>query len=434
VVAADDVREEVVGKLDARHLPGELCPFGLDQRDSTFPITRPELTDFGERQARALTDLDHPGLTDRLVVVHAVSRTQPGRTQQANVLPVPEHVRGHSKHCCCVADALFTHRHISPLYFRSTLSYSFAHMTEHVQSPSLAACCGALVGLAVGAVRPRRADRRFLASLNDAGLPKASTTVRVTTLKQVPQSVPTGLVVEGRRRPRRIDNSLASFVVTHPEATFIVDPSICVDAETRAVAQLPTFLRVAVSPPRDVVPTVTALEEAAVELDFALPTHAHWDHVCGLLDLPNLPVHLHARERDWVMTGAAAPVGGVRDSLRDRPTVAYDLDGPPVLTFTSSHDLFGDGSVVLVDLAGHTPGSVGVLLHTPECWILLAGDAAWHTYQIEDIRQKSSYPGGIADVDRDGAFRTLHRLHAVRDRITVVPTHDPQAAQSLRAS
>jgi glyoxylase-like metal-dependent hydrolase (beta-lactamase superfamily II) len=306
-------------------------------------------------------------------------------------------------------------------------------MTEHVQSPSLAACCGALIGLAVGAVRPRRADRSFLASLNDAGLPKASTTVGVTALKQVPQSVPTGLVVEGRRHPRRIDNTLASFVVTHREATFIVDPSVCVDAETRAVAQLPTFLRVAVSPPKNVVPTVAALEETTAGLDFALPTHAHWDHVCGLLDLPNLPVHLHARERDWVMTGAVAPVGGVRDSLRDRPTVTYELDGPPVLTFTSSHDLFGDGSVVLVDLGGHTPGSVGVLLHTPEGWSLLAGDAAWHTYQIEDIRQKASYPGGIADVDRDEAFRTLHRLHAVKDRVTVVPTHDHQAAQSLQS-
>jgi hypothetical protein len=63
---------------------------------------------------------------------------------------------------------------------------------------------------------------------------------------------------------------------------------------------------------------------------------------------------------------------------------------------------------------------------------LLAGDAAWHTYQIEDIRQKASYPGGIADVDHDGAFRTLHRLHAVRDRITVVPTHDHDAARLLR--
>jgi glyoxylase-like metal-dependent hydrolase (beta-lactamase superfamily II) len=125
-------------------------------------------------------------------------------------------------------------------------------------------------------------------------------------------------------------------------------------------------------------------------------------------------------------------VGGVRDSLVGRTTIDYDLDGPPVLTFTRSHDLFGDGSVVLVDLAGHTPGSVGVLLHTSAGPVLLAGDAAWHTYQVDDIRQKSSYPGGLADEDRAESFRTLHRLHAIRDRVMVVPTHDPDAAKRVR--
>ncbi|MDR3661143.1 MAG: MBL fold metallo-hydrolase, partial [Mycobacterium sp.] len=163
----------------------------------------------------------------------------------------------------------------------------------------------------------------------------------------------------------------------------------------------------------------------------ALPTHAHWDHICGLLDLPDLPVRLHRMERDWVMTGPVAPVGGVRDSLAGRTTATYELDGPPVLTFTRSHDLFGDGSVVLVDLAGHTPGSVGVLLHTRDGWVLLAGDAAWHTHQIEDVRQKASYPGGLADADRAETFRTLHRLHAVRHRVTVVPAHDHDAAVAL---
>jgi glyoxylase-like metal-dependent hydrolase (beta-lactamase superfamily II) len=170
---------------------------------------------------------------------------------------------------------------------------------------------------------------------------------------------------------------------------------------------------------------------AGADLDFALPTHAHWDHVCGLLDLPGLPVYLHRPEREWITTGSVAPAGGVRDSLKGRETIDYDLDGPGVLTFTRSHDLFNDGSVVLVDLAGHTPGSVGVLLHTSSGHVLLAGDAAWHSYQIDDIRQKSSYPGGLADEDRDEAFRTLHRLHAVKDLVTVIPTHDSTAAKRL---
>src|SRR4051794_40372857 len=97
-------------------------------------------------------------------------------------------------------------------------------MPQNVQSPTLAACCGSIIGLATGALRPRRADDRFLRSLTDAGLPKTSVTVSVAALRQVPQSVPTSFIVEGRREPRRLGNSLTSFVVTHPLATFVVDP------------------------------------------------------------------------------------------------------------------------------------------------------------------------------------------------------------------
>ncbi|OBH02014.1 MBL fold metallo-hydrolase [Mycobacterium sp. E2699] len=307
---------------------------------------------------------------------------------------------------------------------------------DPVRSPSLRQCCTAAAGLVRGLVLPRRPDRRFLRTIVDAGLPDSGRTVAVTALPQVPRPVPTAAIVEGAFAPARIENSLTSFVVTHPEATFIVDPAVCTGVEERAIAQLPAVLRPAVRPPAETIPTITALARLPEppRLDFALPTHAHWDHVSGLLDLPELPVRLHRTENEWIGSGAVAPVGGVRDSLRGRPVVEYDLDGPPVLTFTRSHDLFGDGSVILLDLAGHTPGSVGVLLHTSRGRLLIAGDAAWHALQIEKIRQKSSYPGALVDEDRDEAFRTLHRLHLARHAVTVVPTHDHRAALQLAAT
>ncbi|TCJ97554.1 MBL fold metallo-hydrolase [Nocardia alba] len=308
-------------------------------------------------------------------------------------------------------------------------------MSDPVPTPGLLECCSAAVGTVRGAVRPRPADERLLRSLTDAGLPTARRIVTVTPLAQVSRSVPTMAVVEGRFAPRRIANSLSSFVIRHPEATFVVDPGYCVDADRRAIAQLPRILRMAVRPPSDTIPTITALraESSLPALDFALPTHAHWDHVCGLLDLPGLPLHLHSVEHRWIATGAVAPVGGVRDALTDRRLVEYDLDGPPVLTFGRSHDLFGDGSVVLVDLAGHTPGSIGILAHTGSGWVLLAGDAAWHSLQIDELRQKSSFPGNFADDDRALTFETLHRLHLARHTVTIVPTHDYDATRRLAA-
>jgi glyoxylase-like metal-dependent hydrolase (beta-lactamase superfamily II) len=308
-------------------------------------------------------------------------------------------------------------------------------LSDPVRSPSVLQCCTSAMGLVRGAVWPRRLDRRFIRSVVDAGLPDPRCRVGVTALPQVPRSVPTAAIVEGTFSPARVDNSLTSFIVTHPKATFIVDPAVCTHAEQRAIAQLPAVLRVAVHPPADTIPTIKALTQLPEppQLDFALPTHAHWDHVSGLLDMPGLPVHLHRTEREWIGSGHVAPVGGVRASLRDRPIVEYDLDGPPVLTFTRSHDLFSDNSVILVDLAGHTPGSIGVLAHTGRGWILIAGDAAWHELQIAKVRQKSSYPGVLVDEDRDETFRTLHRLHLARHAVTIIPTHDHQAALRLPA-
>jgi glyoxylase-like metal-dependent hydrolase (beta-lactamase superfamily II) len=309
-------------------------------------------------------------------------------------------------------------------------------MPDPVRSPSLRQCCSAAVGLIRGSLRPRRVDQRFIRSVADAGLPSAGATVTITALPQIPRSVPTAAIVEGTFSPARIENAMTSFVLSHPDATFIVDPALCVDVEQRAIAQLPAVLRAAVHPPTDAIPTITGLAQltGVPPVEFALPTHAHWDHICGLLDFPDLPVHLHRTEREWVSSGPVAPVGGVRDSLRDRPLVDYELDGPPVSTFTRSHDLFGDSTVILVDLPGHTPGSIGVLAHTQRGWVLIAGDAAWHDLQIEKARQKSGYPGVLVDEDRDETFKTLQRLHLARHSVRIVPTHDHQAALRLSPS
>jgi len=294
----------------------------------------------------------------------------------------------------------------------------------------------ALAGLPRSLLVPRHPDRRFLAGLDDVGIPEGDVEVTVQALPQVPRPVPGRFVVEAMARPRAVGYQLTSFVVRHPEATFLVDPGVCVDVVDRAIVELPPLLRRAVLPPPDVLGITESLDRAGIritDIAFALPTHLHWDHVAGLLDLPGLPVMVRTGERAWIGDRGRPPVGGVRLALSGRPETRYELDGPPVLTFERSHDLFGDGAVILVELAGHTPGSVGVLLRTAAGPVLLCGDAAWHHRQVEMLRQKTAYPGGLADEDRDQTFRVLHRLHAVRDRVRIVPTHDDHAAAGIPA-
>lgn len=289
----------------------------------------------------------------------------------------------------------------------------------------LAAALGEMV---LGTLRPRKPDERFIRSIVDAGLPSPTRTVKVRTLPQKARLVPAFGVIEGATKRPRIEMAVTSFVVEHPQATFVIDPGLCANAYQRAVSELPHVLRPMVSVPKDATPTAIALGDTKV--DFAFVTHAHWDHVCGLLDMGDLPLTIHAPERDWMMHGNVAPSGGVRSSL-DRELRTFELDGPPVSTFTASHDLFGDGSVVIVDLAGHTPGQVGVVMHTDKGWVLICGDAAWHYDQVERLRQKPAIPGCLVDSDRDHAFKTLHRLHLARHQARVIPVHDHTAARRL---
>ncbi|MGC5245926.1 MBL fold metallo-hydrolase [Gordonia sp. DT219] len=167
-------------------------------------------------------------------------------------------------------------------------------MTDtEVRRPGLLTCCRAVAGLPLGVIQPRRPDKRFLASLSDRGIPDSDTTVEVIALPQRERLVPTPGIAEGVWRPGRTPNLINAFVVCHPEATFLVDPGVCVDVVDRAVAELPWTLRIAVTPRRDVTDIRQALTLAGIDaagIDFALPTHLHWDHVAGLLDLPGLPV------------------------------------------------------------------------------------------------------------------------------------------------
>lgn len=303
---------------------------------------------------------------------------------------------------------------------------------------TLAACCGALAATPARLLAPRRPDRSLLARINDAGVPPARATVTLTALTQATQTAPTFAIAQGVLRPARLRLGMTTFLVEHPQARLLVDPSMCRDVHRTVLREVPAPLRHVIAPDRPVTGLADILDRARLapeDIDFALPTHLHWDHVSGLLELPSrMPVRTNAVERDWALSGSTAPFGVARGPLLGRTFDVYQLDGPPVLTFARSHDVFGDGAVILLDLAGHTPGSVGVLLAVADRRrVLLAGDAIWHGMQVPRLRATAPFPGYLTDADRDATFATIHRLHALPDDITVVASHDHSAAQAFTA-
>ncbi|MEV2221498.1 MBL fold metallo-hydrolase [Nocardia vinacea] len=304
--------------------------------------------------------------------------------------------------------------------------------------PTVLRCCTALAATPGRLLRPRRPDTALLEALEPIPLPQNKATVGLTVLMQARMAAPTTIVAEGVRSLRELPMTMSAYLIEHPKARFLVDPALCAGVHDRVLPELPFPIPLLVAPDKPVLGLSDALaaRDIAVDaIDFVLPTHLHWDHISGLLELSDsVTVRLPAAERAWALDGPHAPVGVARGPLRGCTFDTFELDGPPVLTFPRSLDLFGDGSVLLVDLAGHTPGSIGVLLAVDDgTRVLLAGDAVWNKLQVELIREKAPMPGQLFDADRDATFATIHRLHALPDGIEIVAAHDYAAVEALAA-
>ena len=68
----------------------------------------------------------------------------------------------------------------------------------------------------------------------------------------------------------------------------------------------------------------------------------------------------------------------------------YAFDQAPYLGFDQSHDLYRDGSIVIVPTPGHTPGSVAIFLTLPGgARYAFVGDLVW---QLEGLLEREARP------------------------------------------
>lgn len=158
-------------------------------------------------------------------------------------------------------------------------------------------------------------------------------------------------------------------------------------------------------------------------------THLHVDHVGGLVDFPDAEVVTteaelrSARDRGALHgfdVDALAKVG--------RWSIAR-LDGPSRFEMPASADL-GDG-MVLVDLRGHTAGSMGVAVTVGDRAIVHLGDAAYTLGEARRGEQSPLARRTTLDLERQRVtYRAIARLLERRDA-TVLTSHDPESWRAV---
>jgi glyoxylase-like metal-dependent hydrolase (beta-lactamase superfamily II) len=230
----------------------------------------------------------------------------------------------------------------------------------------------------------------------------------------------------GSLRERR-DFAATAVLVKHPRGDLLIDTGFGRDIETQ-ITSLPLLFRLLTSyaHSRSAAEQLAAVGYDRSALRGILLTHAHWDHTSGIPELSGTPVWVTAEERRFIEEG-----GTITNLVRGFQGVRYHeygFESGPYLGYPRSHDVYGDGAIVIVPAPGHTPGSVIVFLALPGGQrFALVGDLAW---QREGILEREERPWLLrALVDSDPAevreqLRHVSAIAAAYPELVLVPAHD----------
>ncbi len=145
-------------------------------------------------------------------------------------------------------------------------------------------------------------------------------------------------------------------------------------------------------------------------------SHGHFDHAGQAADFPQ--ARLLIGKADFEALRADPPPFGFEPGL----LAPWSKGDAPVEPVVGDKDVFGDGSVVMLAMPGHTPGSYALLVRLEKAGpVLLSGDVACFEEQLAEDQTPSF------NADRAQSLASMARLKEMARRLkaTLVIQHDP---------
>ena len=160
------------------------------------------------------------------------------------------------------------------------------------------------------------------------------------------------------------------------------------------------------------------------DIDIVGISHYHSDHIGQAIKFPKAKLMIGAGDLEVLRQNP--PPSGV-DTAAFEPWLK---GGSTIDSVAVDRDVFGDGSVMMVNTPGHTPGSHSLLVRLPKFGpVILSGDTVHFNEQVTNNNVPSF------NTDRAQSLASMDRLYGIQKDLpaTLIIQHEPEHIKLLPA-
>lgn len=221
---------------------------------------------------------------------------------------------------------------------------------------------------------------------------------------------------------------------TGQDRAVVTDPQYMPDAIT-AFFYRHVFRDIRIGPDDTLLVQLERAGYAASQVDTAVISHLHSDHVGGIADIPQAQLYAGAEGFTFLREGDHPERATVFRERIELPGARWNMidfaptHDPALAPFTDAFDLLGDGTMMVLPTPGHLPGSVSMLVRRIDTSpLLLVGDLCYDAPLLE----ADQIPGVCHDQGQ--LLDSYAKVRALRQHtpgLIILPAHDPYAAHKL---
>ena len=211
---------------------------------------------------------------------------------------------------------------------------------------------------------------------------------------------------------RQIDFVYSCYLIKHADHYLLWDTGHPMDAAAD------------VAPKASVVDQLAQLGVTPAQITYVGISHYHGDHTGQVGSLPQATLLIG--QGDWNAVSSPQPAPGVNP----RPFQHWLSGGGKVEPLAGDRDVFGDGTVMILTMPGHTPGHQSLWVKLEQMGnVIISGDAA----HFRENYQTDGVP--TFNVNRADTLASLDRMKRLAENFdaTVIIQHDARDVSLLPA-